>query len=149
MREKESASSPIYVSSSEAFELSEELKFPHEWNVIHWTLTLAAAQCSVMFHFCYAVNVIAGNLLRFPSNASVIEKKTKTEFPKTPRSASYQQKIVGIHEQFKSTRWRCVGTPALNFYLIHVFMMTLIVVGCAHQHTSSSDADRSMFHVAP
>jgi hypothetical protein len=37
MKEKESASSPIpiHVSSSEAFELSEELKFPHEWNVIH------------------------------------------------------------------------------------------------------------------
>ena len=49
MWEKESASSRIYVSSSETFELSEELKFPHEWNVIHWTLALAAAQCSVMF----------------------------------------------------------------------------------------------------
>jgi hypothetical protein len=35
MKEKESALSPIHVSSSEAFELSEELKFPHEWNVIH------------------------------------------------------------------------------------------------------------------
>ena len=38
--------------------------------------------------------------------------------------------------------------PSFEFYLIHVFMMTLIVVGCAHQHTRSSDADRSMFHVA-
>lgn len=75
MKEKESALSPIHVSSSEAFELSEELKFPHEWNVIHWTLALAAAQCSVMFHFYFAGNDIDGNLLRFLSNALGNENK--------------------------------------------------------------------------
>lgn len=62
MTEKESAYNKIYVSSSEAFELSEELKFPHERNVISLNFCrMAAAHWEAMF---FAVNVIAGNLLR-------------------------------------------------------------------------------------